>query len=141
MNSDGITLWPYPDIESQDPLPAGRTAERLRQDGAEDVARSVEEWNRDAAYRQRMDAYRRCTLVIRWDRVPGACWALNMPEGVVSSQSQPQRRIPARGGIQPWDFAWEKRGDRSCSIRYRSPEPAASLECRFDAGTDRWTTG
>ena len=137
MNSDGITLWPYPDIESQDPLPAGRTAERLRQDGAEDVARSVVEWNRDSAYRERMAAYRRCTLVIRWDRVPGACWALNMPEGTVTCQSRPERRIPARGGIQPWNFTWEKRGDRSCSIHYESPEPAASLECRFDAGPDR----
>ena len=138
MSSDGITLWPYPDIESEDPLPAGRTAERLRQDGAEDVARSVAEWNGDQAYRRRMAAYRRCTLVIRWDRVPGACWALNMPEGALTCQSEPERRIPASSpGIS--------RGRSAATARAASATGARSRPPAWSAGSMRvptgWTTG
>ena len=92
----------------------------------------MEEWNGDPAYRQRMAAYRRCTLVIRWDRVPGARWALNMPEGALKrtaiarlGREAPDEKIPLHGACGKF-IATERRGDDPLTVAINSPHATAS---------------
>ena len=131
MIDNNIALVPYPDIAEAEPLPPERTWERLLEDGMEDTAEYVKGAQRDAVYRERIAEYQQGTLVIEWDRVPGARWAFNLPEGPVSSA---QRDRAQAGESWKWDRSrWEREGDQSCSIVYESDR--GSLRCSFEAGS------
>jgi len=131
-----IRVIPYSDLkirlDGPDPLPKERTWQRLQQDGIGDAAAYVRNLQKSESYLSRIDHYREQTLVIEWDGVPGARWALNV-EGHLSSLPTGEVRLPPSGWKR---FRWERDGDQQCTLIYENDDPKASLHVAFRAKPD-----
>jgi hypothetical protein len=131
-----IRVIPYPELKARldgaDPLPKERTWQRLKRDGIDDAAAYVQNLQKSKSYLSRIDHYREQTLVIEWDGVPGARWALNV-EGHLSSLPTGKVRLPPSGWKR---FRWQRDGDQKCTLIYENDDPKASLHVLFHAKQD-----
>ena len=131
-----IRVIPYPELKARldraDPLPMERTWQRLKRDGIDDIVAYVKDFQGRKSYQSRIDHYRQQTLVIEWDGVPGARWALNV-EGHLSSLPSGKVRLPPSGWKR---FRWERDGDQKCTLIYENDDPKASLRVVFHAKQD-----
>jgi hypothetical protein len=123
---DAIALTPYPEGPGADPLPADRLWRRLQEDGYLELAERYRKLERGSSEKQ----YRRKTLLIAWERVPGALWALNLPEFV-----RPAARRKSAARIA--SFRWRAAGARDCTCTYELEQPRARLTCRFRSAPNR----
>ena len=117
-----IHIHPYPDVVDDQPLDRIRLYHRLREDGYVKKAVPYRDPKPDGDYRAR-------TLVITWDRVPGARWALNIPESFGMYRSKTFFQIGA--------WTWQNHGDHDCTLVNRTDDPPGELRCDYRVGPDR----
>ncbi len=114
-----IRIRPYPDIMAEQPLERIRLYHRLREDGYVKKAEQYKTPKPDGDYRQR-------TLVITWDRAPGARWALNIPEHFGSHATK------THFGIKAW--SWQVHSDQHCTLINQTNESKGELRCDYRVG-------
>ncbi len=114
-------------LNGEDPLPRSQPPNRLEEDRISDAAAFFRNNQKSEVHQRSRDNYRLQTLVIEWERFPGARWALNV-EGALISLPTEEVRLPDQG----WDrFRWELKRDQKCTLIYENDEPKASLYVVF----------
>ena len=148
QTSSAIHIYPYPDVMATGglvhaqsgarlirPLDQIRQYHRLREDG---YVKKAENRFREDGYVKKAEphrdlkpdsAYHARTLVITWDRVPGARWALQIPEGFGVHATKTVFRIDL--------WTWQNHGDDHCTLVNRTDDPPGELRCDYRVGPNR----
>ena len=122
MKENNITVRPYPDIMGKEPLDNYRLYKRLREDGYVKKAEKFKSGSKTNP------EYRRRSLIITWDKAPGARWVLNIPEAFHS--------LPRKNHFNTTGFRWETEGDRHCTLVYATDIPKGELRVDYKSGRD-----
>jgi hypothetical protein len=117
-----LKIQPYPLIPEAEPLPPSRLAERLAEDG---YALKAERFrNQSQTELASVRKYRQHTLVIAWEKAPGAKWALNIVEWLRAAGEK-------KNAARMESFAWQPHDKHNCRATIEFSNPKCRLNCAF----------